>query len=127
MKKGFVFPLCLLGFLLVFSLWCSVSMRQHTERWRAQLQQADTAAAIENWPQAEKLLAESYQDWRYYQTYLHVLAKHDQVDDAETMYRRANAFAVTQELSEFRAELADLDAQLDLLAETERFTLHNIL
>ena len=49
------------------------------------------------------------------------------MDDAEAMYRRCAAFAAAEEPSEFRAELADLDDQLRLLAEMERFSIKNVL
>lgn len=39
----------------------------------------------------------------------------------------AMAFAATRELTEFRAELADLRDQLRLLAEMERFSVKNVL
>ena len=42
-------------------------------------------------------------------------------------YDESIAFSAAREPSEFRAELADLDAQLELLAETERLSLQNIL
>ena len=43
------------------------------------------------------------------------------------MYRRAMAFAATEEITEFRAEAADLTDQLRLLAEMERLSIRNIL
>ena len=55
------------------------------------------------------------------------MLEHDAVDGAEAMFRRAEAFAETEELSEFRAELADLTSQLRLLAEMERLSIKNIL
>lgn len=55
-----------------------------------------------------EVLTDSYTDWSGKQTYLHIVTEHDAVDDAEAMYRRAMAFAATRELTEFRAELADL-------------------
>ena len=55
------------------------------------------------------------------------LASHDAVNSAEAMYLRAMAFAKSEEDSEFRAELADLRAQLRLLAEMEKFSLSNVL
>ena len=84
-------------------------------------------AAAENWRSAADALAESYKDWSGSQVYLHIVSEHDAVDDAEAMYRRAMAFALEQEPSEFRAELADLQDQLRLLAEMERFSLKNVL
>ena len=84
-------------------------------------------ARSEDWAAAEDALAESYADWTASQTYLHIVAEHDTVDDAEAMYRRALAFAAGQEPDELRAEIAGLRDQLRLLAELERLDIRNIL
>ena len=112
---------------LDFSLWNSSYMTASTVRWREQLQQADAQAQSEAWTEAVDTLAGSYDDWSESQTYLHIVARHDTVDDAEAMYRRALAFAATRELTEFRAEISDLRDQLRLLAETERLDIKNVL
>ena len=98
-------------------------MEDHVEKFR----QADALAQAGAWEEAAGTLAESYEDWSERQTYLHIVAKHDSVDDAEAMYRRAMAFAATRELTEFRAELSDLRDQLRLLTEMERLDIKNVL
>ena len=85
----------ILAAILVFSLWNSSYMTASTVRWREQLQQADAQAQSEAWTEAVDTLAGSYDDWSESQTYLHIVARHDTVDDAEAMYRRA-AFAFRQ-------------------------------
>ena len=120
-------PLAVLAAILVLSLWNGRVMERRTSRWQAQLQQVRELAVAERWQAAEAALTDSYSDWSRSQTYLHIVTEHDAVDDAEAMYRRAMAFALEQESSEFRAELADLQDQLRLLAEMERFSLKNIL
>ena len=120
-------PLALLAAILAFSLWNSACMTLQTDRWREQLRQADALAQAEDWPEAVNALTASYEDWSDHQTYLHIVSQHDAVDDAEAMYRRCAAFAAAEEPSEFRAELADLDDQLRLLAEMERFSIKNVL
>ena len=127
MKKGYWLPLLVLSGILLFSLWTGRTMERHTTRWREQLRQVDALAQAENWPEATAFLVEGYRDWSSHQTWLHILAKHDTVDGAETMYCRAIAFALAREPSEFRAELADLEAQLGLLAETEHLNVQNVL
>ena len=112
----------ILAAILVFSLWNSSYMTASTVRWREQLQQADAQAQSEAWTEAVDTLAGSYDDWSESQTYLHIVARHDTVDD-----RRALAFAATRELTEFRAEISDLRDQLRLLAETERLDIKNVL
>ena len=120
-------PLALLAAILAFSLWNSACMTLQTDRWREQLRQADALAQTEDWPEAVNALTASYEDWSDHQTYLHIVSQHDAVDDAEAMYHRCLAFAATQEVTEFRAELADLRDQLRLLAEMERFSIGNVL
>ena len=107
--------------------WLRKQLTASTVRWREQLQQADAQAQSEAWTEAVDTLAGSYDDWSESQTYLHIVARHDTVDDAEAMYRRALAFAATRELTEFRAEISDLRDQLRLLAETERLDIKNVL
>lgn len=127
MKLGFLAPIALLAALLALSVWNCFTMTDHTDRWQAQLRQVDALAQSENWTEAAAALADSYEDWDRRQTYLHIVAEHDALSGAEAMYQRALAFAATKEPNEFRAELADLRAQLQMLAERERFSLKNIL
>ena len=125
--KGILPPMALLAGLLAFSLWNSSQITRDTARWRAQLQQADTLSQAGNWPEAVSTLSNSYADWNNRQTYLHVVTQHSGVDETEAMYHRCLAFAQTQELSEFRAEVAGLREQLRRLAEMEQFSVRNIL
>ena len=127
MKKDMLPPVGVLAVILAFALWNSAVITGHTQRWRDQLQQAEALALDENWQAAGDALAKSYEDWSERQVFLHIVSEHEAVDDAEAMYRRAMAFAAEQESSEFRAELADLQDQLRLLAELERFSLKNVL
>ena len=127
MKKGLLIPAALLGTILAFCLWNGAAMADHTARWRAELEEADRRVLLEDWAGAATAIRGSYADWTARQTYLHCVTGHDAVDDAEAMYHRALAFAERREDSELRAELADLRAQLRLLAEMEEFSLRNVL
>ena len=127
MKKSLAVPLAVLCVILAFALWNSRCVTAETDRWREQLRQADILAQAGEWERAAAALSDSYGDWSARQTYLHIVAEHDAIDGAESMYRRAMAFAATEELSEFRAELADLRDQLRLLAEMEEFSIGNVL
>ena len=125
--RPYLKPLTVLAAILAFALWNGAAMTGYTDRWRAQLEQANALAQAEEWSRAVDVLTDSYADWTQRQTYLHIVTEHDAVDDAEAMYRRAMAFAATREMTEFRAELADLRDQLRLLAEMERFNVKNVL
>ena len=127
MKKSLAVPLAVLGVILAFALWNSRCVTAETDHWREQLRQADILAQAGEGERAAAALSDSYGDWSARQTYRHMVAEHDAIDGAESMYRRAMAFAATEELSEFRAELADLRDQLRLLAEMEKFSIGNVL
>lgn len=127
MKRDMLPPVAVLTLILAFAVWNSSAITAHTQRWREQLRQAEQLAQANDWENAENALLKSYEDWSGQQVFLHIVSEHDAVDDAEAMYRRAMAFAQEQEPSEFQAEIADLQDQLRLLAEMERFSIKNIL
>ena len=127
MKRTLLPPLLVLAALLAVSLWNIHHMDAETDRWRAQLQAADQLALSGDWAETLDALWESYDDWSRSQTYLHIVSHHDAVDDAEAMYRRAIAFAETEEVTEFHAELSDLRDQLRLIAEMEALNIRNVL
>lgn len=119
-------PAAILAVLLLFSLWDANQMRNDTLRWCAQLQQADRLAVAEDWAGALETLEESHQDWQRQWLYVHIVSSRDVADDAEAMYHRAIAFAKTEEITEFRAELSDLQDQMRVLRDMESFKLHMI-
>jgi len=125
--KSFVPPILALCGLLAFSVWNCQTITAHTDRWAGQVEEAADLAQAEDWPAVRQAVSQGYRDWSQSQTYLHIVEKHDAVDDAEAMYRRLSAFAQAEEPSEFQAEAADLIDQLRLLAEQERFSIENIL
>lgn len=120
-------PLAVLAVILAFSLWNSAAQSRDAARWQAQLDRADALAQAEDWPGALSALEESYADWSRRQTYLHIVSHHGSLDEAESLYRRCLAFAETEEPAELRSELAALRHQLGMLAETERFSIGNIM
>ncbi len=127
MKKDLVIPAAVLAVILAFCLWNSTAVASRTARWRAELKEADRFAQEEGWEEAANLIRDSYAGWSDCQTWLHCVADHDAVDDAEAMYQRAVAFAESGGGSVLRAELADLRDQLRLLSKREEFSVRNVL
>lgn len=127
MKKSLLIPAAVLAVVLGFCAWNGAAMAERTFRWREELKEADRLAQAGKWDSAAAVLEEGYAGWSRSQTYLHIVTSHDAVDDAEAMYRRAMAFAEREEDSELRAELADLQAQLEMIAEMEEFSIRNVL
>ena len=125
--KKWMLPLGVLAAVAALAVWNGAAMSRLTEALCQSLSQCEALGCSEDWDGAAAALKECYQDWTRRQTYLHIVLEHDAVDGAEAMFRRAEAFAETEELSEFRAELADLTSQLRLLAEMERLSIKNLL
>lgn len=119
-------PAVILAGILLFSLWDADQMQNDTDRWCTQLQLADQLAVAEDWNGALETLEDSYLDWKSRWLYLHIVSSRDVADNAESMYLRAMAFAKTEEITEFRAELSDLQNQLRVLRDMESFKLHMI-
>ena len=53
--------------------------------------------------------------------------EHDELDEAEALFCRALVLAEEEDSVEFRAHIADLLSQLQLLAEMERVRVENVL
>lgn len=119
-------PLMILAGIFTFCLWDASHIYRETRQWQKQLQTSEQLAVKEDWEGALAVLEGSYRDWRSQFLYLHIVTPRDAVDDTEAMYRRASAFAKTREITEFRAELADLQDQLRILSDLESFRLHSI-
>ena len=120
-------PLLLLAVLTLFTAWSSLAVNDTAQRLAHQLEQADTLADRGDWNSARRVMTASYDDWTDVHPYIRTVHSHSAVDSAEVMYCRARAFAATEELTEFRAEVAGLRAQILQIAEAERFLPENIL
>ena len=116
----------ILAALFAFCLWDGYQMKQDTLRWQHQLAQADALAVQSNWSATLRQLEESHRDWQNRFFYVHTVSHRDTVDSVEGMYQRAMAFAKTEELSELRAELSDLQNQMRVMAEMEALSLLSI-
>ena len=125
--KKWMLPLGVLAAVRVLAAWNDAAMEHLTQRLCRELTQCAALGGAEDWDGASAALKDCYQDWTDHQAYLHIVLQHDAVDGAEAMFRRAEAFAETEEISEFRAELAGLISQLRLLAEMEHLSIKNIL
>jgi len=119
--------LLLLFVILIFTLVNGMAISHLTEEWQVQITHAGTLAAQNRWEDAFSAIEKSHRDWSSRQQYLHVVLKHDGIDRVQEMYHRAMAFAIARENAEFQAETAGLRAQLAALAETEEFSLKNLL
>lgn len=125
--KACVIPIGLLAAILGFSLWAGRYVEVRTDHWIALLETADEAAAAENWREAEAQLQGAYRDWEGSQTFFHTIMAHEGLDEAETLFVGAAAVCRERDDADFHLMLAQLTAQLRLLAETQNGGIKNVL
>ena len=125
--KAFAVPCLILAALLAFSLWNGQVITDFTRQCSDTLTLADQQAGEAQWDAAEESLSQSYDCWSSRQTFLHVMVHHDEIGEAEALYRRARVYLQAQDLSSFRAELTALRSQLRILAEMEQPSIKNVL
>lgn len=125
--KACVIPIGLLAAILGFSLWAGRYVEVRTDHWIALLETADEAAAAENWREAEAQLQGAYRDWEDSQTFFHTIMAHEGLDEAETLFVGAAAVCRERDDADFHLMLAQLTAQLRLLAETQNASIRNVL
>ncbi len=125
--KSWFFPVLVL--VCVFSLgwWNAQTIAQETTFLQEEIRLVDQAVQEENWFVAQALLSQSHAHWDTQQPFLCAVTSHSHLGEIEAMYLRAMAFCQTQEPTEFRAELADLHHQLQVLSDWEQLNWCNIL
>jgi hypothetical protein len=119
--------LCTLLVILLFSFWNASVVTQMSDFWCVQIAQATALAKEDRWEEAAETIKKSHRDWSSRQQYLHIILKHDAIEEAQMMYHRAIAFAQTKADAEFLAEAESLTALLKILAEEEQFSLNNLM
>ena len=125
--RAFIPPVAVLFLLAGCSVWHSRAIGEYTETCMIGIDDAIRFSSEENWPAARAALTLSHAHWEKHRRYLRITVAHSTVDAADSMYSRAEAFAETEEITEFRAETAGLRTLLIQLAESESLLLENIL
>ena len=125
--KPLVISLAVLGAILAFSLWGGAYVAERTGDWSAQLAAADASAQQERWEDAQAQLRKAYADWGRSQAFFHTILEHEELDEAESLFAAAFAACGEADAPDFRTAMAQLDAQLRLLAETQAVSIKNIL
>ena len=125
--RAYALPCLVLAALLAFSLWNGRQITDFTRQCSDTLDLADRQAGADQWDAAEESLAQSYDCWSGRQTLLHIMVHHDEIGEAEALYRRARIYVLARDLSSFRAELTALRSELRILSEMEQPSIKNVL
>ncbi|MDE7009761.1 MAG: DUF4363 family protein [Oscillospiraceae bacterium] len=125
--RAFYIPAAVLAAILAFSLWTGRCVQRDTERWTAALSESGREAREENWEAAAARLDEAYSGWSRSQGFLHTIMDHAELDEVEELFAGALAVCQEQDEPDFHTLLSQIAASLEMLAETQRFSLRNVL
>ena len=125
--KALYIPVGFLAVILGVSLWAGRYVDQRTDHWIAILDEVDAAAQQERWDEAADRLSSAYRDWDSSQSFFHTIMKHEDLDEAESLFAGAFAACREQDNEDFHITLAQLMCQLRLLAETQSVSIKNVL
>ena len=125
--KSLWVPVSLLALILALSLVNGALVSKAVGQWDALLLKAEDSALQGDWDSARRAVEDCYQQWGTKQTWLHIVERHGELDQAETLFMRTSALAAQEELSDFLTESQDLRSQRALLAEMEQLSAKNVL
>ena len=123
-------PIFILILIPALCVWNGRKIAHDTQRWIDQIQTVENLSRRNNFNAAFLTLSNSYQDWLKARTYLHIVCRHDAVDNAEELYNRCLYLAENNNnnnINAFLSELSGLRGQLKELSQTEKFSIENIL
>ena len=127
MKRFFWIPFCLLLALLAASLANAAVSDALVEDWCAALDALQQTAQAEKWDAVRDDLAVLHESWDAHATYFHIILQHDELNEVEALFARADSFAFEQDEGELRACVAELQSQLRVLSEMQEISIRNIL
>ena len=125
--KYFWIPAAVLTVLLAASLWNARQVEATAEPWRASVGEAVSTAERGDWDTALRLVRDTRESWYAHHSYFHIVIAHDELVKVDALFATAESYAVEQEMSEFRAETAELSEQISILIETQKLTMRNVL
>ena len=125
--KYFWIPAAVLAALLIASLWNARQVEAAVEPWRTAVEAAVSSAERDDWDAALDTVREARDDWYAHHAYFHIVIAHDELDKVDALFAEAESFAIERDMSEFRAEMAELSEQLSILVETQKLTVRNVL
>lgn len=125
MKRVYI-SLALIGLICAGGIWNIHNLRTLTQELSDLLQQAETAAIVDDWSQATELTQKAFDLWEENQLYVHIAMHHSAIEDVETSFEAAKAFIRWKETPEYTFSNAILLTQIEHIWASERFCWENL-
>ena len=125
--KAFKIPVAVLVLLLLAALTDGFLLTKQCAAWTQTLDAAERAVIQEDWPHAQSALDDLTKNWSKWQTYLHILIDHAEIDHAEELLALCQLHIEEKDTAALRVTVSQLRSLFSLLAETEQLNIKNVL
>ena len=125
--KAMKIPAVILLLLLLAALSDGFLLTRQCAVWTEILDQSEQAAIAEDWSQAQTAFDDLSQSWSKWQSWLHVLIDHSEIDHAEELQALCRLYLEEKDTAALRTTVSQLRSLFSLLAETEQLNIKNVL
>ena len=125
--KAMKIPAAILALIFLAALADGFVLTKQCEDWSAHVEQMERSAVQEDWSAAQAALEDLRESWEKWQTYLHILIDHDEIDQAEDLIALCALHIEEKDTATLRVTVSGLRCLFSLLAETEQLNIKNVL
>lgn len=125
--KAMKIPVAILAAILLAALADGFVLTRQCEDWSTHVEQMERAAVQEDWDTAQYALEDLTESWDKWQTYLHILIDHDEIDQTETLIALCKLHIEEKDTATLRVTVSQLRCMFSLLAEIEQLNIKNVL
>lgn len=125
--KALKIPVAILVLLLLAALTDGFLLTKQCAAWTQTLDAAESAAVQEDWALVQDTFNDLSHSWLNWQTYLHILIDHAEIDHAEELLALCRLHTEEKDTAALRVTVSQLRSLFSLLAETEQLNIKNVL
>ena len=125
--KAMKIPVAILVALLLASLADAFLLTKQCAYWTDHLDEMERNAIQADWTRAQDSADALKENWGKWQTYLHILIDHDEIDRAEELIALCQLHIEEKDTAALRVTVSQLRNHFSLLAETEQLNIKNVL
>ena len=125
--KAMKISAAILAAILLAGLADGFLLTRQCKDWAAQTDRMEQFAIQEDWNAAQSALDDLGARWAKWQTWLHVLIDHDEIDQTESLITLCRLHIEEKDTAALRVTVSQLRCMFSLLAEIEQLNIKNVL
>lgn len=125
--KAMKIPVAILAAILLAALADGFVLTKQCGDWSDRVEQMERAAVQDDWDTVQSALDGLTESWEKWQTYLHILIDHDEIDQTEELIALCKLHTEEKDTATLRITVSQLRCMFSLLAEIEQLNIKNVL